>query len=94
MVAASHGSEALRVAALQTPDLVVSDCQMPVLDGASLYRRFQVDPRLKVVPFIFMSGNVDARDIPIAEFLREPFDPAIMIQAIAGLLNRERRLGK
>lgn len=94
VVTASDGLQALLLSAAWTPDVVVSDWQMPVLDGASLYRSFRADARLRMVPFIFMSGTADSRDIPTEGFFQKPFKPSDVIQAIAELLSYGRRFGK
>jgi len=35
---AAHGAEGLRAALAQRPDLIISDCHMPVMDGLQLVR--------------------------------------------------------
>ncbi|MDR5855721.1 response regulator [Caballeronia sp. LZ062] len=94
VVTASNGFEALRASAARTPDVVVSDWEMPFLDGASLYGTFRADPRLRMVPFIFMSGTADSREIPTADFFQKPFSPTDVIQAIARLLSYRQGFGE
>ncbi len=51
------GEAALRLARERPPDVVLSDTNMPGMDGVDLLMAFQADPTLKAVPFFLMSGN-------------------------------------
>jgi two-component system KDP operon response regulator KdpE len=73
---AADGQEALDVAALRAPDLVILDLAMPVLDG------FAVLPRLRAwtqVPVIVLSAHADqadkvrALDLGADDYLTKPF---------------------
>lgn len=47
--------EALRDGTI--PDLIISDLDMPVMNGWELRRRIEADPRLRDVPFIVFSSS-------------------------------------
>jgi CheY-like chemotaxis protein len=53
---AANGRQALDATAAQVPDLVISDCMMPVMDGVELARRLRTGERTAAVPIILMSG--------------------------------------
>jgi PAS domain S-box-containing protein len=53
---ADNGEKALELARRDTPDLVISDALMPVMDGFQLLREFKKDPALSRIPFIFYSS--------------------------------------
>jgi CheY-like chemotaxis protein len=58
VITATNGVEALAAAATHAPDVVVSDVQMPVMDGLTLLARLEVqNPRL---PVVLMSADHDA----------------------------------
>ena len=58
---ARDGYEAMAMAARRRPDVVVSDLQMPNLDGLGLARRLHaVDPQL---PIILTTGLAETRDV-------------------------------
>ena len=59
---ANNGLEALRALEEQTPDCVLMDCQMPVMDGFETSRRVREDPRLKALPIIALTANAMASD--------------------------------
>lgn len=56
---ARNGSEALKLAELRNPDLVVLDVGMPELDGLEVCRRLR---RNSEVPILFLSARSDEID--------------------------------
>jgi two-component system chemotaxis sensor kinase CheA len=59
---AGDGEEAFALARDQGCQLVVSDVQMPRLDGLGLARRLKADPRLREVPVILVTSLDGAED--------------------------------
>jgi two-component system chemotaxis sensor kinase CheA len=59
---AADGEEAFRLVAERGAALVVSDVQMPRLDGLALTRRLKADPRLRAVPVILVTSLASADD--------------------------------
>lgn len=73
---ASNGVEALAALATSKPDLIVSDCMMPLMDGLELCRRVRADPAMADMPIILMSGAPDRHDLTSVRydaFLKKPF---------------------
>jgi two-component system cell cycle sensor histidine kinase/response regulator CckA len=62
------GSQAIKAATADPPDLVLLDMRMPEMSGLEVCRRFKQDERLRDVPVIFVSGLQERDDI--AEGLR------------------------
>ncbi len=54
---ARHGAEALVKARQTTPDVVISDLLMPVMDGYTLLRLWKADAKLKHIPFIVYTAT-------------------------------------
>lgn len=75
VVAASNGEEALTLITRQHIDVVVSDIEMPVMNGISFHQKLLQDKNLSKVPFIFLTGTEDpdkiryAREHPSATLL-------------------------
>lgn len=88
VVSAADGVEALALMKRQTPDLVLSDIDMPNLNGYELLRQMRTDKKLTAVPCILMSGNDDydhlmtALELGAADYLPKPFDAYELIDAI------------
>jgi CheY-like chemotaxis protein len=88
VVSAADGVEALALMKRQTPDLVLSDIDMPNLNGYELLRQMRTEKKLAAVPCILMSGNDDydhlmtALELGAADYLPKPFDAYELIDAI------------
>ncbi|MEQ9401387.1 MAG: response regulator [Longimicrobiales bacterium] len=56
VLVAVNGRQALRTLATESVDLVVSDLQMPVLDGFGFLEELRADPRWSGLPFIMVTS--------------------------------------
>ena len=54
---ATNGQAALDQAAAVTPDVIVLDLMLPVIDGFEVLRRVRADPNLSQVPVIVFSNS-------------------------------------
>jgi DNA-binding response OmpR family regulator len=57
VTSANGGSEALKVLADQSFDLVLLDVMMPEVDGFTVCRKIKEDSRLKDIPVIFLTAK-------------------------------------
>jgi two-component system cell cycle sensor histidine kinase/response regulator CckA len=98
---ASQGAEALELARLEPPDLIVSDILMPVMDGFSLCREWRKDARLADIPFVFYTATYTspedeelAMSLGADLFLIKPLEPDVLMPRLQDLLtaHREGRL--
>jgi CheY-like chemotaxis protein len=53
---ARDGVEALEVARLERPDMIVCDLQMPRLDGYGVLENLRADPELRQIPIIAVTA--------------------------------------
>ncbi|MFM0179060.1 response regulator [Paraburkholderia aspalathi] len=74
VVLAENGCDALRKATRDIPQLVITDWQMPEMDGAELCRRLKCQPSLAGIPVVMLSAMPEPPDEPRcwAAFLRKP----------------------
>jgi CheY-like chemotaxis protein len=56
VLTASNGEEAIRVASLARPDLILMDIAMPEVDGLSAVRRIRLLPELKHVHVVALTA--------------------------------------
>ena len=71
---ATDGSDALQSALDDPPDVVISDCMMPRMDGLSLMREMRRSSKLASVPLVLVSALVTLPpDADVVGFLRKPF---------------------
>jgi PAS domain S-box-containing protein len=59
---ASDGAEALQLARLERPDLIISDVLMPTMDGYEFVRQLRADPIIGQTPVIFITGQYLSRE--------------------------------
>ena len=74
--AAGDAGAALAQLAKHLPDLIVTDLEMPELDGIELCRRLKSHPALAPVPVILISGGMPPPNTPKIwdAFLPKPVD--------------------
>ena len=56
IVHAENGEEALAAVAMERPDLILMDIQLPLLDGYEVTRRIKADPALRTIPVIAVTS--------------------------------------
>ncbi|HTR09465.1 MAG TPA: response regulator [Paraburkholderia sp.] len=83
---AADGADALQSAIDDPPDVVISDCMMPHMDGLSLMREMRRSSKLAGVPVVLVSALMTPpADAGVVGFLRKPF-------AVSQLLDILRRV--
>lgn len=95
---ARDGQEALQRAIAERPDLVVSDYQMPVLDGMGFCRQLRATPGIAATPFILLTAHgLDIQDdatsrAGVSLVMSKPFSPRELLLKVNELLARSRPL--
>ena len=92
---ASDGAEALAMLAEQPADLVVTDLEMPNVDGFMLIRNIRAHPRLANIPVLIVSSRASEEDHQRgldagadAYIVKTAFDEAGLLSAVSRLLGR------
>ncbi len=94
MVAAASGDEALEVARLEQPGLVIMDAMMPKMDGFTALRLLKQDPTTCLIPVITLTANPhkfsreEAESSGATVFLTKPFSPTQLLEEIRRLTAR------
>lgn len=74
------------------PDLVITDCAMPLQDGFDLLHRIKAQPELDAIPTLMVTAhaNPELRDRALQEgfdaFLPKPVDPARLMKVVEELI--------
>ena len=96
VTAARDGRAALDALAQHRPTLIISDIQMPVMDGYELCRQLKADPALRDLPIILLTSLSAPQDIirglecGADNFVTKPYDDAFLLARIgAALANRD-----
>jgi CheY-like chemotaxis protein len=69
VVEALNGWEGIKVATKELPDLIISDIQMPVINGFMVCEELKHYSLTEHIPFIFMTGTPSAEYMKHAEML-------------------------
>jgi len=97
---ACNGADALRLAGVQVPDLVVTDWNMPVMGGLDLVRALRANPVLRDVPVLVLTTEDDgqdqcaARSLGVKNWIYKPVDPALLVKRVALHLGAPVRGGR
>ncbi|MBP6673389.1 MAG: response regulator [Bacteroidetes bacterium] len=94
---AENGSHALALASAVSPDLILSDIQMPSMNGYELLNTVKIDTELGKIPFVFMTGvnvaSFDLRkgmDLGADDYLTKPFSSEELLNAVASRLRKQQ----
>ena len=88
IIEAQNGQEALLAARTQSPDLILMDIQLPVLDGYEATRRIKAQPDLRHIPIIVvtsyaLSGDEDkARATGCDAYVAKPYSARKLLEMI------------
>lgn len=93
---AVNGQEALKKIRGESPDLVLLDIMMPIMDGFAVLEQVKADPAIRAIPIIVISANSDLQSVVkgikmgAEDYLPKPFEPTILHARIATSLDRKR----
>ena len=94
VVTAENGKEGVELTLRESPDLIICDIMMPVLDGFSVPHMLQKNPSTKNIPFIFLTAMAERTDfregmeLGADDYVTKPFTGMELLSAV------ERRLKK
>jgi putative two-component system response regulator len=89
---ARNGQEALARALEQSPDLILMDLNMPVMDGVAGLRALKAESRTAAIPVVIVSTRSEAdavetcRKLGCAGFVTKPIDRALLRATVQELV--------
>src|SRR5688572_5825742 len=93
VIEAASGDEALRLAAVMTPALVLLDVNLPDISGIDVCRQLKQNPVTAHIPVIQITGawlSEDARQRGLASgadaYLTEPVDEVTLIKQVVSVI--------
>ncbi len=99
-VVTNSAKEALEKLKTFTPDIIISDIMMPEVSGFEFRKKILEDPRLKSIPFIFLTAKSEEQDIlegyelDIADYVVKTEGPKIVVAKVSAIiksLTKERQ---
>ena len=85
---ANNGANALELAKVHHPELLITDVDMPVMDGIQLAKEFRAISSDRLAPIIILSAMKDlgtrvaGLDAGAVDYVTKPFDPAELMARV------------
>lgn len=98
IILAQNGEEALKIAKERTPDMIITDMIMPVMDGIRLCTSLKHDLATSHIPVIMVSAKAEKEDelnalkSGVDDFIAKPFSMSILKAKIGNILRTQHRL--
>ena len=96
--AVANGVEALKlIESKGAPDLVVTDVNMPLMNGLELVSTLKSDPDTADLPVLLLSAKAQMADVQRGfelgadDYVTKPFDPIELIDKVTALAAAARR---
>lgn len=90
VVTALSGESAFKAINIQRPDLIVSDLEMPEMDGFMFYKKLKDDPLISDIPFMIMTEREKMEDpfrvLGVNGFIVKPFRPDDLVAKVRSIL--------
>ena len=97
VVQAANGREGLHLAQTKSPNLIICDYKMPVMDGRQLCQALKKDILMQHVPIIMLTGKGEVQDkvggidAGADDYIVKPFEPNELLARIKMILRRTER---
>jgi CheY-like chemotaxis protein len=97
ILTAGNGADALRLLQTRQVDLVLSDWNMPLMDGLELLRQIRAHPDLADIPMVMVTAEADRERIALAinsgvsDLLVKPYTRQRLEDKVANALSRRAR---
>jgi chemosensory pili system protein ChpA (sensor histidine kinase/response regulator) len=95
VLVAKDGIDALEKMQARAPDVIVTDIEMPRMDGFDLTRNVRADTRLKDLPVIMITSRTadkhrqHAAELGVTVFLGKPYEERELLDNIAGVMRAQ-----
>ena len=92
---ARDGKECLTIARNESPDLIVMDLSMPVLDGWGVLQELKADERTLAIPCMAVTAHADfdqteALETGFAAYVSKPFSSDHLLKTVATVLAKRQ----
>jgi phosphoserine phosphatase RsbU/P len=95
-LSACNGQEALDKVRSESPDLVLLDIMMPIMDGFEVLAKMKASPVTRDIPVIVISASnnlqsvVKGIQLGAEDYLPKPFEPTLLHARISSSLEKKR----
>ena len=95
-ISAGNGQEALVLVETESPDMILLDIMMPVMDGFEVLSRLKAEKSWRDIPVVVISAMSDmdsvvkAIELGAEDYLPKPFDPTLLQARLNAGLEKKR----
>ncbi|SDZ93317.1 two-component system, unclassified family, sensor kinase [Flavobacterium gillisiae] len=95
---AKNGQVALDILDDWTPDLIICDIMMPVMDGLAFQKIVYSDKLLSTIPFVFLTAKVENNlmrncfHVGADDFLTKPFEVKELLKTVQSKIERFKKI--
>ncbi|MEN2985948.1 MAG: chemotaxis response regulator CheY [Thermodesulfovibrionaceae bacterium] len=95
---AENGEEALRKLHSSDYGLIVSDWNMPVMDGLQLLKAVRTDPKLKEIPFLMVTAEAEKEKVieaiksGVDNYIVKPFTGEVLKEKLEKIAQKKPSL--
>jgi DNA-binding response OmpR family regulator len=92
VLCARDGEEALRIAQLNNPDIILLDILLPKLNGYQVCKLIKSDPAMSHTKILMLSGmaqnsdQLKAREVGADGYIAKPFSSSTLVKKVEELL--------
>src|SRR5258708_40097578 len=96
---ANDGQDGLRQARLKSPDLVLLDLMLPMVDGLEVCRRLRADPVTRNILVLMLTAKTEETDEVVGfsvgadDYVSKPFSVKVLLERVRALLRRREGSG-
>ncbi len=93
VVEAQNGVEGLALAAKESPDIILLDIAMPVMDGVEMLTKLKSDPSLKSIPVIMLTAEAGRENvmkiakIGVRDYIVKPFKEEVLVDKVSRIVD-------
>ena len=94
VLSAPNGKEGLEMVRAKNPDLIITDYNMPVMNGPDFCKELRKDILFRHIPVIMLTGKGEVKDMVFGiesgadDYLVKPFEPDTLLARIRMILRR------
>lgn len=98
VLTAANGAEGLRMAAKYTPDLIICDVMMPVIDGLECCRSIKSEISTSHIPVLMLTAcamdeqRVEGYEVGADGYISKPFKMSVLLTRCHNLIENRKRI--
>ncbi|MEE1084058.1 MAG: response regulator [Paludibacteraceae bacterium] len=96
VLTANDGAAALNMSKNEQPDVIVSDVEMPIMDGFTLNKSLQASPETSHIPLLFVSARtedemrLEGLGTGAVDYITKPFSQKELLLKLQSIINVKR----